>query len=304
MRIRFGLRTILAITLAACIVLGMEARRAENQRELAERLLSLDGTFERQPRWLMPSFVRSRVPVEYSETISEVNFGAMAAPKSTSAYFDYTRKYGRHIASTRTLREIAAVPAMRSVQVAFLFGTSVDDGLTEYVARLPSMNSVVVDGSTVTNEKYYVSQAQLLNLARRGRYPQEVNGPSVRGYFHADAMQLTSDLQLFARAYEEDAEAIRELLDLVPMKPESVNAYTTALMTTFREVKTQAAINVLGAALNDPEPSIRTVAVNFFALRNGVTELVDATDDPDLSVRTLAVNHLVDIPMDKVDDRE
>jgi hypothetical protein len=284
----------------------------------------MDGEFDRSVRHWFPPYLKPYVPIEYSETITSVSFGGMAAPvRNSGVRHSLGYYFPIRVVSTQSLKRMAELPAMRFVEQATLFGTSVDDEFANFVAGLPEMQNVVVEMSAVTQEAYYPKRARgqpILLSGRRGPGGASAgrNGANLVQDFHPVASSLTDDLQIFARAYEEDVDSIRKLMGLAAKTPhvakyvgESTSkskrnavfrdaGLPTLSVKTVAHVKSPEAIAALDFALHHDDVGVRYVAVHVFAAREDISRLSTVLGDEELRIRQLALRSITSLRIDTI----
>lgn len=279
LRFRFGLRWILILPVLVCLFLGMEKRRAHQQKQLADQVMAIRGSsLLRTHRRFLPVVLSDRLPTEYGKTITQVTTGGMASIPmgrwtTRGAYVSPAANRGTGAVSTRTLFRLINLPAMRKVKTFHLSGTSVDDDLVAAVARLSGCESIEVNRSAVTQSEYYPPTNRFF-----------MNGPQAIESLHPNALRITRDLQIFAHAYEGEPKAIAKLLSLSqPGRPNIIIADTLSHLTSSK------AIAVVRSGLSHTRPQVRATATTTLSRIPDIAGLIEAFDDEHPQVRRAAV---------------
>lgn len=307
-RFRFGLRWLLILPVAVGVILSLEQRRAYQQREVEKQLTAINGRYVKTHRPYVPVKICDMLPDEYGQTITEVTFGGMAAPTKPGLpmWILMTPRIQMEqfdIRSKQTLTRIARLPAMRKVQSFRLVGTSVDDELATSIAQLPNCDSVKVYWTAVTENEYYpklpAAAKRVNGRWRSGFQPGVENGAEALKFAHRDALDITNDIQLFARAFEEDPQAIGKLLNLSPpMQPRHPQASDWIIVSTLSHLTSPESIAIVRRALKHPNPNVRHVAIQVLAHCRDAAGLIEGLNDDHTSVRTAAIHGAKLLPTD------
>jgi hypothetical protein len=150
-RFQFGLRGLLLVTAVLALLLGFEAKRANDQRTLMREVMNLSGSicWRSRTRGLRDSvYIYLLFGFGHGRRIEEVHVGGLIA--AGAAEVESQDRSHAAVTNTEKLREILSLRAMASVRHLTLYGSAVSDELIDDLAVLSHLESVQFEMTTVT----------------------------------------------------------------------------------------------------------------------------------------------------------
>lgn len=205
------MRTLLLFTAVVAVWLSFESRRAQNQETLVARIGEMGGQCQRVPREWIPHVMHRLLSESQGYFIETLSVEAMQAPTVTSFRSSPLSRGPRDtLFGPADIEELLRMPGMAEVRKLQLTGTSVTDDVVDELAALGDLQSVTFAQSAVTEEA--IQGFEMSRPDCTVTYSATSNGPAQLMSFHREALSVTEDLTLFARAQRGDPEAITGLL--------------------------------------------------------------------------------------------
>lgn len=292
-RFRFGLRTLLLLTVVVAVLLSVEARRAHDQRRLAARLDALGAEYSRVPRDRIPEFVRRMLTPNQTETIVSVSLEGMQVPGSMPFSFRSRTKARATVSMTLVepaeIEAVCGMPAMAHVRILELRGNAVTDDVFGELAAMEHLDKLTCYSTAISNEameEWLGSHPDCDVFYRAENHGLE----NVAGA----ALRITDDLSLFIRADRGEVEAIRKLLHLTG-NPD--NERPRMLLDFLWRFDAETALPLFAEALETGNGATRQAVAELLGHLDAVELLAGLLDDPVTDVRVEAV-----VSLGRIDD--
>lgn len=209
-RFRFGVRTLLLLTAGVAVWLSFELRRAENQEALVARIEAMEGGHQRLPREWIPRLMHGLLDKSQGYYVDSITLQAIQAPSQGKFGLPVGPGQREPLHTPADIEELLRLPGMDEVRNLTLSGTSMTDEILDELAAMDDLEAVTFTFTAVTEAGIQTFRASRPDCVVT--YNPMGNGPSELVAFHREALSVTRDLALFARAQGGEAEAIKGLL--------------------------------------------------------------------------------------------
>jgi hypothetical protein len=295
--LRFGTKSLFMATTIVAILLFLDNRRLTHQRQLADAIIALGGSYQRVPRDL-PDWLRTVLGEEralrvdhiflptalYPEVGDDINyrFPHYIFPLGASPPSEFRAPFKFSLPAE--LVTIFEMPAMDQVTNLHLYGSSVTDDVIPALSALPALRSLTLTGTLLSDHGFDELNRDLTSRGAGLTFPI----PRTRSTLWTT---LTADLTVFARAERGEVKAVEQLVSLVAGRPvlDANSRPYDAIVDLLSAIPNQQAIELLRQKVLDEDRSVRLLAVTCLGVRRETRHIETAVRDSDSGVRCEAM---------------
>ena len=271
--------------------------RVLHQRQLADAIIALGGSYQRVPRDL-PAWLRTLMGEEralrvdhvflptslYPEVGDDNNYRLphYMFPLGANPPSEYRAPFKFSLPAE--LVTVFQMPAMDQVTNLHLFGSSVTDDVIPALTALPALRSLTLTGTLLSDHGFDKLNRDLTSRGAGLTFPV----PRTRSTLWT---KLTADLTVFARAERGELKAVEELISLVAGRPvlDASSRPYDAIVELLSTIPNQQAMDVLHQKVDDDDPSVRLLAVTCLGVRGETRHIQTTVCDSDPGVRREAM---------------